>query len=218
MRKHILIAAAIAIALSLIVLGVVKRNTAATRDRAAAQSHSLREKAKANGSVTVLANPEGMKRYNEVKGLVRDSTDIVNGSLVQAVSRFRTAEEQTIVTDFQVSVQDVLKGDITPGGVIIIRGPGGRMQFEDGTSAEIKMPYYWKNPELGKTYTLFLRKKGNVLMLTGGPQGFFEIFSHDTVLPQVRAEDELMQRYKDKDSLSFLEEVNRSVKQEQPSR
>lgn len=217
MRKQILLAMVIAIALSVIVFGVVRRSSnAASQDKAsAANSHSLRDKAKANGSVTIFANPEGMKRYNEVKSLVQDSTDVVNGSLVQAVSRFRTAEEQTIVTDFQIAVEDSLKGYIPAGTEIIIRGPGGRMQFEDGTSAEIKMPFYWKNPELGKTYTFFLKKKGRVYMLTGGPQGMFEIFNHDTVIPQVRPEDELMQRYKDKNSMAFLDEVNKSIREQQ---
>ena len=212
MKKHILIAFVIAMALSVIVFGIVKKNSKASTEKPV--TASLRDKAKANGSVTVIANPDGMKRYNDVKSLVHDSSDIVNGGLVETVSRFRTAEERNIVTDFKIVVQNTLKGEILSGEEIIVRGPGGRIQFEDGSSAEVKMPPYWKNPEMGKTYTFFLRKKGNVFMLTGGPQGLFEMLNNGTAQPQVRPQDELMQRYKDKDTLSFLDEVNQSIKED----
>lgn len=87
------------------------------------------------------------------------------------------------------------------------------MDFGDGTSAEVQMPDFWKSPEVGSAYVLVLKGKGDgTFSLVGGPQGLFKL-TGGAVVPQVRAEDKLMQAYGGKSEASFLEEIRGAVEQ-----
>jgi hypothetical protein len=216
MKKHLLFAALIAAAFSLAVLVFAKssaRPGGLPRQTPSGSSRSLREKARSEGRHVVFANPTGVKRFNDAAALTRQSTLVVTGIVEGQASRFNTPEESTIVTDSQVRVQDVLKGDAAPGEYITVREPGGLMQFEDGTSAEVRMPDYWKSPAAGKSYVFFLKQKGAVYLLFGGPQGLFELNPAGGVSPQARPEDALSQRYEGKGRAEFLEEVRQATQQ-----
>jgi hypothetical protein len=215
MKKHILFAALIAVALSLAVIVFAKNSTrqgGTPQPAPAGNAISLREKARRDRQHVVFANPNGVKRFKNVDMLVQDSTLIITGTIERQASRFSSPEERSIITDFQVRVENVLKGDAAHGEYLTVREPGGRMQFEDGSSAEVRMPDFWESPAVGKRYTLFLKQKGSVYLLFGGPQGLFEISHADTVIPQVSAEDTLTKQYNGKRSADFLEEVQQATK------
>ena len=217
MRKHILFAALIATVLSLAAFGFVKSgpgSVAAPPPQAEnADPHSLREKARSVGQLVIYASPNGVKRFDDAAALTRQSALVVTGTVEKQAAHFHSLEERSIVTDFKVRVKDVLKGAALAGGHITVREPGGLVQFEDGTSADVRMPEYWRSPAAGKSYAFFLKQKGAVYMLFAGPQGLFELSPAGRVLPQARAEDALTQKYNGKRSADFFEEIRQAAQQ-----
>jgi hypothetical protein len=211
-RKHLLIAFFLCVALSGLVIVLARKQTTDTAAwNAAVQSGSLREKARLRGSYTAVAQPKPMQRYDDATSIAKASNAIAVGTVESSQSQLLPPAEQFIVTDCQVRLTNVLKGDLQPDQIISLRSPGGFVQFENGTFAEVKMPDFWKRPELGKSYVFFLEKRHEgYFVLRGGPQGLFEITPDGLVKPQVRQEDKLMQNYKDKDVLSFLTEIRQA--------
>jgi hypothetical protein len=54
--------------------------------------------------------------------------------------------------------------------------PGGLIALGDKTATEVRMPEFWKEPEIGQCYIFFTtRKKNAPSQIVGGPQGFFQI-------------------------------------------
>jgi hypothetical protein len=213
--KHLSIALLLCVAGSGLALVLAKRSRQTTDPaewNAAVQSGSLREKARLKGSYTVTAQPKPMQRYNDATSIAKASTGIVLGTVDSSRTQLLPPAEKFIVTDCQVRLTEVLKGDFQPDQVISLRLPGGFFQFEDGTFAEVKMPDFWKKPEIGKSYVFFVEKRqAGHFVLHGGPQGMFEITSDGVVKPQVRQEDELMRNYNDKDVGAFLKEIRQAT-------
>lgn len=214
MKKHILIASAICIVL---VVGATAYVNTGTPPPPAGGSvptdpkpTSLREGARHRGHKVLTARPKNLRKYDNVAKLVRDSTAIVVGRPEQRASQLRQPAEDFVDTDYQVRVTEVLDGQPRAGETITVVTPGGVVQFPDGSSAEVRMPEFWRDPQVGKNYVFFLRQKGEKFLLVGGPQGLFEITARGGVEPQVRPEDELSLFYGDK-NLSFLLRQIRSV-------
>lgn len=202
MRKHVLIALAISGVLA-VALGFVFQRFGLV----------LRAQQKPSPSVTVNAWPTNLRKYDDVASLVRESDLVALGTVVSKVSQRLPPAEKLIVTDYSVTAGTLLKGTLPPAQTLRVRTTGGRVDFGDGTSAEVKMPDFWKSPEVGKSYVFFLEKReAGYFVLRGGPQGFFEITPDGVVKPQVRPEDKLMQNYNDRPALAFLQEVRRAVK------
>jgi hypothetical protein len=92
--------------------------------------------------------------------------------------------------------------------------PGGKVIFEDGTSAEIL------TPDLGpitknRTYIFFMHPSGDgadALKLTGGGQGLFEVPSAAWGVRPLGDKKDLVQRHKDQSVNDFIEEIQRAVK------
>ncbi|MGH9932159.1 MAG: hypothetical protein ACREA9_23400, partial [Pyrinomonadaceae bacterium] len=140
-RKHLLIALLLCVVLSGLALVLAKRPTTdPAKWNAAVQSGSLREKARLKGSYTVTAQPKPMQRYNDATAIAKASTGIILGTVDSSRTQLLPPAEKFIVTDCQVRLTDVLKGDFQPDQVISLRLQGGSFQFEDGTFAEVKMP------------------------------------------------------------------------------
>jgi hypothetical protein len=214
MKKQLLTGFAVLVVLSVAALAFVRalpnRSGAVSID---SSSKSLRDKARQSGNVTASAEPRNLKKYDELGSLARESEVIAVGIPDSKASSLLKPNETLIVTDYQVSLSDVLKGNVTQGQKIIVREPGGHVDFGDGTSADVQMPDYWKQPEIGEKYILFLKSKADgKFSLVGGPQGLFKI-AGTTVSPQGRPEDKLVQTYTGKNSLSFLNEISKAIKQ-----
>lgn len=150
----------------------------------------------------------------DVKSLTRDSVIVVVGTPLQNVCKL-SSDGESINTEYQVAMQEVLKGKIAQGSTITVNLPGGRVEFEDGTSAEIRTPGFRKM-ENGKTYALFLREnkaEGDAFILVGGQQGLFEIPADGSgVNPHGLPIDEVVKQNKGKDVNSFLKEVRAAAK------
>jgi hypothetical protein len=213
MKKHLLLAAVICAALSALAYGYADRILVSQPDRAkpAPPARSLREKAKQRGNYVATSSPTGFTKFDDVGVLTAHSEYVVVGIPERRGSKLVRPAEEFIETRYQVAVTDVLKGSAAAGETITLRTPGGRVQFDDGTSAEVKMPPFWRDPEVGKTYLFFLKKRAEGFTLVGGPQGMFELSPEAGVLPQVRDEDALMINNRGKDVGSFMGEVRRAA-------
>jgi dUTPase len=216
MGKHALIAVGISILLSAAAVGVVIRRSGSAmqaQQRPDIRSDTLRSQAEKNGSATATARPTNLRRYDTVDALAHDSKAIIVGRVDTKTSQLLPPAEKLVVTDFQITVQDAMKGVLAPGQSIRVRTPGGRVDLGNGKYAEVKMPDFWKSPEVGKLYVLFLEARNDgSFVLRGGPQGLFEVTPARTIKAQVRPEDKLMQNYNDKSLVSFLDEIRRSSK------
>ena len=214
MKKHIALAALLCLIVSALVFAIAKHRTAALpQTRSDVRGKSLREQAKKAGSVTATARPTNLRRYDDMESLARESNVIVLGAVQSKASHLLAPAEKVIVTDYIVNANQVFKGELRSRQPITVRGPGGRVDFGDGTFAEVKLPDFWNNPEIGKSYVFFLEKREEgYFVLRGGPQGLFEVMPEGTIQPRVREEDQLRQRYKDKDAVSFYQELRRVAK------
>lgn len=211
MGKHALIAVVISGLLSAAAVGLAIRRSASAlqaQQKPDIRSENLRSMAEKSGSATGTARPTNLRRYDTVDALARESNAILIGMVDSKTSQLLPPAEKLVVTDFQITVQDSMKGGLTPGQTIKLRTPGGRVDLSDGKYAEVTMPPFWKSPEVGKLYVFFLEPRSDgTFVLRGGPQGLFEVTPARTIKAQVRAEDKLMQNYEGKSLESFLAEV-----------
>jgi hypothetical protein len=81
---------------------------------------------------------------------------IVIGSATSAICRV-AAGGRGIVTDFQVSVDSVLKGDRAISGMTI-SVPGGKAVFADGSTSEVRTPGFLR-PQIGSRLVWFVRRE-----------------------------------------------------------
>ena len=125
---------------------------------------------------------------------------------------------QEITTDYEVSVKASIKGPVQEGSTIRVSIPGGRVEFEDGTSAELR-PLNFQQMELDKTYTLFLNQdqtREMVFVLTAGPQGLVETPADGgSVKSHARPTDPIAKQANGMDAEAFHKEV-RSQAQKWP--
>src|SRR5262249_8054254 len=120
---------------------------------------------------------------------------------------------QQILTEHQVRVEQTLKGAVQPNHVITVTVVGGKVSFEDGTTAEIRTPDLGSINK-GKTYIFCLRERQNASVdncgLIGGGQGLFEITSDLMIEPRGEKVD-TVQRYKHAAATSFVEDIKAAV-------
>lgn len=99
---------------------------------------------------TISAEPE-----NNVVSLAQlvEWHDLIVIGRIKSSRGWLTADGDTVVTDYRIAVERVLKGD--PADVITVSMPGGLVSFEDGSAATLTstMPA----PRHGERYLLFLR-------------------------------------------------------------
>lgn len=146
--------------------------------------------------------------------LTKNSVAVVVGIPIRSKSKLSDSG-QSVLTEYEVGVQEVIKGEIGQGDTIKVSLPGGKVDFEDGTSVELNTPGFERMANQS-TYVLFLYAKhdgGDAYLLTGGPQGLFEIPSNGAnVKPHGRPTDTAVKEVKDKTVQSFLEEVRGQAK------
>lgn len=99
----------------------------------------LREAAKIKGSCVLTKDASWDAVFADVDALTSHSTAVVVGTPV-ALSTRLSERGNDVLTDFQIHVVDSLKGDGKAGDSLVVTAVGGRIQFEDGTSAEVRTP------------------------------------------------------------------------------
>ncbi len=148
--------------------------------------------------------------YDDIKGLARQSSAVIVGAVLSNKCVL-SANEETITTDYQVSVQEVIKGRLQTGSTITVQLPGGLKSFANGTLAEVRVLGGLRKMRNGETHVLFLEKRtgSDAFVLTGGPQGAFNISKLESgVMPADRRfVDPIVQKYRGTDIGQFLDSV-----------
>jgi hypothetical protein len=179
----------------------------------AARSGGLREAARIQGDYVATLNTSSWVKH-DVQSLAKGSMAVVIGSALENVCNL-SPDGRQITTDYKVRVEEVLKGNVQLGDVISVSLPGGRVLFEDGTSAEIVTPTFIKM-ENGKGYILFLSDRGSVtesFSVTGGSQGLFEILGDGSVKPLGNVSDPIARKYgRETEARGFLKEARQMTK------
>src|ERR1051326_844018 len=181
--------------------------------RDALRRGGLREAAKLKGHYVQDFDPNWDFGRFDIEKLTKNSTIVVVGVPTQKVGSHLTRSGQSIVTEYEVVVKEAIKGAVSQGSTINVLLPGGRVEVEDGTSAELRTPTF-EHMKVNSTYTLFLSESENdqgAYVLTGGPQGLVEIVNERTIKSHGRETDPVSAQVKDKSKESFLEEVRDSA-------
>jgi hypothetical protein len=175
---------------------------------------SLREKARRPGGATLRVFPRSLKRYDDLEALAGDSQEIVRATAVAQASALNKPSESMVSTDYKLAVEEVLKGGLKAGDSVSVNMLGGKVLFEDGASVNVQTPDYWKTPQVGKTYLLFLaprQQEGEAgYQLVGGPQGLFEV-SAGGIAPQGLESDKLLREHKGLTLKSFTRRVRAAL-------
>ena len=221
-KRNFLIVSLIALTLgSIVVIGNVRfsgiqQNKDANDSEAIAQAlkrGGLREAAKLKRHYVGDFDPHWDFSQLGIESLTKSSAAVIVGVATKKLGGRLTADGQLILTDYEVAVQETIKGEVTSGGTITVSLVGGRVEFDDGTTAELKTPSF-EHMKTGGTYTLFLSESEStpgVYTLTAGPQGLVEIVN-SKVKSHGRTTDPINQESKDKDKSTFLKEVRQQAK------
>src|ERR1041385_4725883 len=119
------------------------------------QRGGLREVAKLKGGVYVSEHDPHWKYGNfDIESLTKNSAAVIVGRFTKKLDA-RLLDGKTIFTDYEVAVEELVKGDLKQAKTIVVTIPGGRFFFEDGTSAEQLTPKF-EQPHIGGAYALFL--------------------------------------------------------------
>ena len=173
----------------------------------ATRNGGLKEAARIKKNFVSSERISGWAKY-DLEGLTHKSSLIVIGTPILSTSKLSDSGQQ-ILTEHQVRVEQTVKGTLPPNHVITVTVIGGKIAFEDGTTAEIRTPDLGPI-STGKTYIFFLNERQNASAdnfgLTGGGQGLFEITSDSTIEPRGEKAD-TVQKYKHAAATSFVEEI-----------
>ncbi len=108
---------------------------------------------------------------------VGQSTVIAIGVPLRNVCR-PSQDGNHVTTDYEVQLQEVIKGEVRPGSIISVSMPGGLVTEADQTLLEVRARPVRKMQN-GRTYVLFLKaapSNGNAEFTTvRGSQGLYEI-------------------------------------------
>lgn len=219
MKPRILRYSLVRLILPLLALGFVSvksklPNNATLAQGSRGDNRTLKEKAKQSRTFIDSKAP-GKERYADLEQLTRQSDVVVIGTPQQNVCRL-TPDGRSITTDYQVRVEYSYKGRLQEGNIISVSLPGGLVEFEDGSRAEIRAPWF-KKMENGHTYLLYLKNitASRPFVTTGGPQGVFEIptsresrsVKSNSGLPQ-----DQMWKYHNMNVRVFFKEVRKAAK------
>lgn len=185
--------------------------------RDALRRGGLREAAKLKGHYVGDFDPHWDSGRFNIEALTKNSMAVVAGRIVKKLGSRLSDEDQLITTDYELVVIDTLKGGPADGDTITLGLIGGSIEFDDGTSAELRTPNF-EHVKPGSVYLLFLGESEhgpNEFTLTGGPQGLVEIMMDGTLKSHGRPTDPVVLETKDpktgKSKASFLREVRKAV-------
>ncbi len=168
----------------------------------------MREAAKLKGHYIAEYDPHWDWGLFSIESLTKNSAAVIVGRVTKKLDA-RLIGGRLIFTDYEVGVDEVLKGNINQSKTIVVSIPGGRIHFEDGTSAE-HTTLKFEPVRIGRAYTLFLMQEDelpSVFLLFGGPQGLFDIEDSSSARSHGRADDPGAVETKDKNRESFLKDV-----------
>ena len=145
---------------------------------------------------------------HDLESLADSSAAVIIGTPSSASSRL-TASGEGIITEYKVKIDQVFKGILKREELINVITPGGKVTFEDGTSAEIRISDLGPIKER-RRYVFFLRTSEDSLEafgLTGGGQGVFELSSLDSRVKPLGGKMDVVQKHKNQTVDDFIREV-----------
>lgn len=146
-------------------------------------------------------------KYQDLAALSAQSSEVIIGDVVSNRSEFTTNEE-SIATNYVVSVAKVFKGALKPNDKIVVTRPGGRVPLEDGSYAEIQVLFAGKLMMNKRHYVLFLNRKGDNYTSVGGPQGMFRIKGNDIEPADGWKNHPVVSKYANMKRTQFLSELS----------
>lgn len=192
---------------------LVWRTSSNTRTTHLQDQRPLREKARDVGQYRGTELPPDLSLFNNLDDVTRGSAAIVIATANRNVCSL-SQDGKTVTIDYEMKVEHSYKGRLSPAHTISVSLPGGLAKFPDGTSAEIKTPWFKKMIN-GKTYLLYLSANENrPFTTTGGPRGLFEIPTDATnrlVTSHSMIEGDPIRNYNEMDVIVFLREVKQAV-------
>jgi hypothetical protein len=185
--------------------------------RDALRRGGLREAAKIKGHYVADFDPHWDSGRFDIESLTKNSMAVVVGTVVEKGAARLSDEDQLILTNYEVVVNETMKGGPAKGDTITVALIGGKIEFDDGTSAEIRTPRF-EHVKPGSVYVFFLGESTtgpNEYTLTGGPQGLVEIGTNGTVKSHGRPTDPIALETDDpntgKNKSSFMREVRKAI-------
>jgi hypothetical protein len=182
--------------------------------RKAVMQEGLRGAARLRGNYVEELNPHWDWGKFDVEGLTKGSAAVIVGRFTRKLDAHLKGS-WVIYTDYEVSVEEIVKGDLKKGATTVVSLPGGRVTFEDGASAEQTTPAF-EHPQIGRAYTLFLTQEAavpSVFFLSGGPQGMFDIEdSAGGVKSHGRPDDQTVVETKGKSRGAFMNDVREKAR------
>lgn len=168
-----------------------------------------REAARIKGHYVGTVDPNWDWASFDLETLTKSSAAVVIGIPENSRGQLESGGE-TIVTQFDVRIKEVIKGaPLAENSVVRVALLGGKVDFEDGTSAELRTPD--SEPMLaGRKYLLFLyanRNGSDVYLLTGGPQGLFELKGPAGIKAHARPNDPAAKEVQNLGEDGLLEKV-----------
>lgn len=167
-----------------------------------------REAARLRGHYVGTADPNWDWANFNLEELTKTSAAVIVGVPQTSIAQLSPTGDQ-ITTNYKVKVENVLKGNLAANNIVEVSMLGGRVEFEDGTSAEIQTPDF-ERMQNGRRYILFLyanRNGSEIFLLTGGPQGLFELATDGKVKAYARPTDHVAKEIEYKSMNSLLEEL-----------
>lgn len=180
-------------------------------DVEAVRRGGLREAARIKGRY-VGSNGSGSWLMYDLESLTKKSLAVVIGTPIASVTQLSDNGEM-VLTEYDVKVKEVFKGHPYPDQVIKVRVPGGKITFENGTSAEILTDV--EPMEERKNYVLFLtvpKANSAAFSLIGEGQGLFGLTAEESVVKPHGPSVGLVQKHKNQRIDKFLEEIRNAVR------
>jgi len=171
----------------------------------------LREAARIKGHYVNKVGSASWGMY-DLESLTKNSLAVVLGTPITSVTRL-SDDGELVLTEYDVKVKEAFKGQTYPEQVIKVRLLGGKITFEDGTSAEILTDV--APMEKSKNYVLFLtvpKANSAAFSVTGEGQGLFGLSSADSVVNTHAHRKAAVQKHQNERIDTFLEEIRNAVR------
>ena len=169
----------------------------------------LREVARLKGGAYVFdRDPYWIYGKFDIESLTKNSAAVIVGRFTKQLDG-RLIDGRVINTDYEVAVEELVKGDLKQAKKIVVTVPGGRFVFDDGTSVEELTPKF-EHPHIGHAYALFLMEETafpSIFFLAGGPAGLFDIEDSASVKSHGRPDDVEAVETKGKSRDEFMKNV-----------
>jgi hypothetical protein len=177
----------------------------------------VHQAAKLNGGIFHMSGPTyGWVRFTTLESLA-ESSDMAFIGIPTSSENKLIDQGRSIVTEYKMNVQEPIQGKVNTDQVVAVDLPGGKVEFDDGSKADLELAGY-PRLEIGHKYVIYLQllKPLPIYEPTGGPEGIFELKPNGKVSPFATPEFTQAAAEND-DGLEFIEKVRFASKYQKKS-